>query len=72
MTPELQKYYEETMEMFASPGWKNIVFDLTKLRDDLNDVRKVKDLSLTKGQLDILDHVLGLPDLFERAYEDLK
>ena len=72
MTPELQRYYEDTLAMFNSQGWKNVVEDLTKLRTDYNDVRNCTNLERTKGQVDILDHVLGLPGLFERAFDQLK
>lgn len=72
MEPELERYYEDVLAIFTTPGWKSIVEDLTTLREKLNSVRECSNLDRAKGQVDILDHVLGLPLLFESAYKDLK
>ena len=72
MTPELQRYYEDTIALFKHPGWKYLVEDLGKLRGVLADVRNCTNLERAKGEVSMLDHFLGLPELFESTYADLQ
>ena len=72
MTPELQAYYEDVIALFKQPGWKYLAEDLGKLREVLADVRNSNNLDRSKGEVSMLDHFLGLPELFERAYADLQ
>lgn len=72
LSPELQKYYEEALATLKSPGWRFITEDLQQLRASCNDVRSCANLDHAKGQVDILDHVLGLAKMFEETYEELQ
>ena len=38
MSPELQKYYEETFSMIATEGWKFFVEDMENLRETVDSV----------------------------------
>jgi hypothetical protein len=74
MTPELQQYYEETFSMMATEGWKYLIEDFNKLKQELENIRTVKDaqsLSYRQGQLDILDLILNRKRTCEEIYEQL-
>lgn len=61
--------------MFSTKGWKDLLEDLTKLRDSYNDISKVQDINtlyLRKGQLDILDLILNRKQSCEAIYKDLE
>jgi hypothetical protein len=75
MTPELQQYYEETFSMMATSGWKFLIEDFNKLKQELENIRTVKDaqtLSYRQGQLDILDLILNRKGTCEEIYEQLQ
>lgn len=75
MTPELQKYYDEQFNLMASVGWKDLMEDFTKLRDELDNIRTAKDaqhLHFRQGQLDILDLILNRRKTCEEVYDQLK
>lgn len=74
MDKELQQYYEETFSTMSTQGWTFLMEDLTKLRDELDNIRTVKDaqsLSYRQGQLDILDLLLNRKKTCEEVYEQL-
>ena len=75
MTPELQQYYEETFSMMSTQGWKFLIEDFNKLKQELENIRTVKDaqtLSYRQGQLDILDLILNRKKTCEEIYEQLE
>jgi len=75
MDKELQKFYEEAFSMMATLGWKDLVEDLQKVKANYNDLSTVADtqeLYFRKGQLDILNWLLGLKSSYEKTYEDLQ
>jgi hypothetical protein len=75
MDKELQHYYEETFSMMATEGWKALMEDLEKLKQELENIRTVKDaqtLSYRQGQLDILDLILNRKKTCEEIYEQLQ
>jgi vacuolar-type H+-ATPase subunit I/STV1 len=75
MDKELQTYYEETFSMMATEGWKAFMEDLEKLKQELENIRTVKDaqtLSYRQGQLDILDLILNRKKTCEEIYEQLQ
>ena len=43
MTPELQKYYDEQFNLMASVGWNDLMEDLKKLRDEVDNIKTAKD-----------------------------
>jgi hypothetical protein len=74
MNPELQQYYEETFSTMSTQGWTFLMEDLNKLKDELDNIRTVKDaqsLSYRQGQLDILDLLLNRKKTCEEVYEQL-
>ena len=75
MAPNLQKYYEEAFNMMSTQGWADLLEDLNKLKDSLNNLSLVtdtQDLFFRKGQIDILDLILKRKDTCEQVYEELQ
>ena len=75
MAPNLQKYYEDSFTMMSTQGWTDLMEDLNKLKDSLNNLSQVTDtqeLFFRKGQLDILDLILKRKDTCEQVYEELE
>lgn len=75
MAPNLQKYYEDAFTMMTTQGWLDLVEDLNKLKDSLNNLSLVtdtQDLFFRKGQIDILDLILKRKDTCEQVYQELE
>ena len=75
MTPELQKYYEERFSMFSQQGWLDLMEDVDKMLESLNNISTIEDgnaLQFRKGELSILLWLRNLKQISERAYEDLR
>ena len=78
MTPidsSLEKYYDDTFSMMATPGWVALMEDFNKLNTELNNITTVTDekgLHFRKGQLDILTLVLTRKEVCSQVYEELK
>lgn len=74
MSPELQQYYEDRFSMMSTKAWKQLIEDLLDIRTQYENIRTCdKDtIEFRKGQVDILDYIMGLQDLSEKAYEELK
>jgi hypothetical protein len=75
LAPNLQKYYEEAFNMMSTQGWADLLEDLNKLKDSLNNLSLVtdtQDLFFRKGQIDILDLILKRKDTCEQVYEELE
>jgi hypothetical protein len=74
MTPELQKYYEERFSMFSQQGWIDLMEDVDKMLESLNNISTIEDgnaLQFRKGELSILLWLRNLKQISERAFEDL-
>jgi hypothetical protein len=74
MTPELQKYYEERFSMFSQQGWIDLIEDVDKMLESLNNISTIEDgnaLQFRKGELSILLWLRNLKQISERAYEEL-
>lgn len=61
--------------MMATQGWADLLEDLQKLKDSLNNLSLVtdtQDLYFRKGQIDILDLILKRKDTCEQVYQELE
>ena len=61
--------------MMSTQGWADLLEDLQKLKDSLNNLSLVtdtQDLYFRKGQIDILDLILKRKDTCEQVYEELQ
>jgi len=75
MAPHLQHYYEETFNTMSTKGWEYLIEDFEEIKASLNNISTVDDthtLFYRKGQLDILELVLGRKATCEKVYEDLQ
>lgn len=75
MDKELQVYYEESFSTMSTKGWAFLMEDFDKLKQELENIRTVKDaqsLSYRQGQLDILDLILNRKKTCEEVYEQLQ
>ena len=74
MSPELQKYYEERFTMMSTQGWVDLMEDIDKIIEPLNNISTITDeksLQFRKGELSILIWLKNLKQVSERAFEDL-
>lgn len=74
MDKELQNFYENAFSMMATPGWKTLMEDVSKIKANFSDITSVTDaqqLFFRQGQVDNLNWLLGLKGLYEQAYEEL-
>jgi hypothetical protein len=75
MDKDLQRYYEETFNTMSTKGWEYLIEDFEEIKASLNDISTVIDtqtLFYRKGQLDILELVLGRKAVCEKVYEELQ
>ena len=75
MTPELQRFYEQAFSMMATEGWSDFMEDVQRIADSydkLSSVTETHTLDFRRGQMDILNWMLGLRTAYERAYEELQ
>lgn len=74
MTPELQKYYEERFSTMSTQGWIDLMEDIDKMIEPLNNISTIADektLQFRKGELSILIWLKNLKQVSEQAFEDL-
>jgi len=74
MNQELQKYYEERFSMMSTQGWRELIEDVDKMIEPLNNISTIADeksLQFRKGELSILIWLKNLKQVSERAFEDL-
>jgi len=74
MNPELQKYYEERFSMMSTQGWADLMEDVDKMIEPLNNISTIADeksLQFRKGEYSILIWLKNLKQVSERAFEDL-
>lgn len=72
---ELGQYYENQFSMMSMDGWKDLMDDLQKIKDNINNLSLVSDaheLFFRKGQLDILQLLLKRKEACEKVYEELQ
>lgn len=72
---ELIKYYENQFAMMSMTGWKELMEDLQKIKNNINNLSLVPDahdLFFRKGQLDILELILNRKEACEKVYEELQ
>ncbi len=75
MEQSLQQYYENRFTLFIQPGWTDLVEDLQRLKDSINDLSLVtdtQDLYFRKGQLDILELILRRKQTCEEVFKQLE
>jgi hypothetical protein len=74
MNPELEKYYFERFSTMSTVGWRDLMEDVEKMIEPLNNISTIADektLQYRKGELSILTWLKNLKQVSERAFEDL-
>ena len=74
MNPELERYYEERFSMMSTQGWVELMEDVDKMIEPLNNISTIADeksLQFRKGEYSILIWLKNLKQVSERAFEDL-
>jgi len=74
MTPELDKYYSDRFDLFSTQGWIDLMQDVDKMLESMNNVSTIADeksLQFRKGEISMLIWLQTLKWVSERAYEDL-
>lgn len=75
MEKELERYYEERFSMMTSQGWKDLVEDVEKMlaaTNNLDNIDSADKMFFRKGEVSIMKWFLGLKEMSEKAYEELK
>ena len=71
---ELQKYYENRFDMMAHQGWLDLMEDIQAMlvsTNTLDGVDSPEKLHFRKGELSILNWLLSLKSVSEKAYGEL-
>jgi hypothetical protein len=74
LQPELEKYYDSRFTMMATPGWKDLMDDVEVMLSAYNRIDAAdtfEEFHKRKGQVDILQWLLGLKESSEQSYEEL-
>ncbi len=74
MTPELQRYYEDRLNMMGTKAWSDLMDDvqtMLKATDTLSGV-KPDNLLFKQGELNMMRWLLSLKDVSEKSYEELQ
>jgi hypothetical protein len=74
MNPELERYYTERFSMMSTQGWIDLMEDVDKMIEPLNNISTIADeksLQFRKGEYSILIWLKNLKQVSERAFEDL-
>jgi hypothetical protein len=74
MNPELERYYSERFSMMSTQGWIELMEDVDKMIEPLNNISTIADeksLQFRKGEYSILIWLKNLKQVSERAFEDL-
>lgn len=75
MDLELQKYYEDRFSMTSTQGWKDLIEDVQKIRDSVNQIGGIESeqqLWFKKGELRMIDWLLNLKKTSEEVYDSLQ
>lgn len=75
IAPELDKYYMERFSMTSTQGWKDLVEDVQKIRDSVNQIGGIESeqqLWFKKGELRMIDWLLNLKKTSEEVYDSLQ
>ena len=57
--------------MMTTQAWSQLLEDLLEMRTQYENCDAVT-LEFRKGQVDILDYIIGLKDLSQQTYEELQ
>ena len=71
---ETEQYYNKYFDLFGTPGWKQLIEELTQNALVINSVEATKDandLYLRKGQLNVLAYLINFETTTNTNYQEL-
>ena len=74
MEPQLQRYYENRLEMTSTEAWKDLMEDVEGMLAVSNTLDGVteENLQFRKGEISLMRWLISLRDISEVAYNQLK
>jgi hypothetical protein len=74
MSPELFKYYENRLAMFATQGWKDFIVDVQNMKTATNALDGVtaETLPIKQGELSMMNWLINIEEMSNQAYADLQ
>lgn len=70
---DIEKYYEQAADMFATQGWKNFIADAQYtigLLNNVTDIKESKELFIRQGKLDVLAYIVTFEDTLKAQLEN--
>jgi len=75
MDKELQDYYENLLDLFATKGWKQYIEDISDNKEILEDITTINDEKqfwYRRGQLEAIHRILAYESTIKNSYEDFE
>jgi hypothetical protein len=75
MDIELQKYYEDRLDMCSTDAWKELMKDISemlKYTDTLSSVSETHSVDFRKGEVSMMRWMLSVANISEETYMRLK
>lgn len=75
MNKELEKYYDDQFSMMATQGWADLCAQIEEMKAAANDLSSIdsnEKLHFRKGEVNIMNWLLGWKAMCEASFEDLK
>lgn len=75
MDIELQKYYENLLELFNTEGWKQFQEDISDNMEILQDITTIPDEKqfwFRRGQIEAVSRILSYEQAIINSYEDFE
>jgi hypothetical protein len=73
MGKELELYFNNYFDLFATPGFKQWLDEIAEYRNDISDIRNIPDSNefyRRKGITETLDRLLNFQAAIETAYKE--
>ena len=75
MDKELQRYYENLLDLFTRDGWKQFIEDIqdnAEILRDINTIHDDKQFWFRRGQLEAVERILSYESTIKNSYEDFE
>ena len=75
MDKELQRYYENLLDLFTRDGWKQFIEDISDNKEILEDITTIPDEKqfwFRRGQLEAIHRILSYESTIKDRYEDFE
>lgn len=73
MDKELEQYYDNYWDLFASNGWQQFIQEVTETLSSINDISSISDANeffLRKGKVSVYTQLVNFQDMIERSYKE--